>query len=308
MNIIGTPPKPRAGATYTVIEEPMGRPSLPWRVRTPGGNLLPGYAQKHQAQRCADLLNEASQRTPEPDPAVCTYGELEPGERFAFAVTPECFCQRTDEGHVYGGYAVTGVDPKMPVRRVPASVVVHEEPGTHVRPDHRGHDVFVNGGPCSFDDLQHIVQQGAALLAQQDVAPESDMAPSACPECGSSEVDEFEPVDGSPSWACSNCGRTTHPGQRKPENDPLVQRLAKDPEALKRFNECKPELAEGRSKPAPFAGDDGLTPLPWAQGFLLSLAADLERLDERRADTLRRLAQSLRDRHDAQQAGEGGES
>lgn len=207
MNIIGTPPKPRAGATYTVIEEPMGRPSLPWRVRTPGGNLLPGYAQKHQAQQCADLLNDVTSRTTEPDPAVCTYGELEPGE---WAVD-DCYgpSMRIEES-TPGGYMVStdgerfGSD-RHSGRRVPASVVVHEEPGTHVRLHHRGHDAFVNGGPCSIADLQHIVQQGAALLAQQDA---------------------------------------------QPEDDPLVQRLAKDPEALRRFNEAKPKAAEERCKGA----------------------------------------------------------
>ena len=270
-HIIGKPPAPKEGAVYSAIEAPMGRPSLPWRVRTPGGNLLPGYAQRHQAQKCADLLNEVSSR--ESDPAVTTYGELEPGCFFEWLKKQPygegglCLC--TDDGYidpkgVHWIFIEDGDeeewDPGAPVRRVPTSVVVHEEPGAAVSVGQEPGEYGLCIPQNRIVDralLQRIVQQGAALLAQQDA---------------------------------------------KPEADPLVQRLAKNPEALERFNEAKAEPAEDRSKPAPFAGDDGLTPLPWAQGFLLSLAADLERLDERRADTLRRLAQSLRDQHDAQQA------
>jgi hypothetical protein len=122
-------------------------------------------------------------------------------------------------------------------------------------------------------ELAAIVRQGAALLAQEPASSQS----------GEPESEDVEPLIA----------------------DGLHGRSLGDSELRRCFTE--PEPAEDRSKPAPFAGDDGLTPLPWAQGFLLSLASDLERLDERRAETLRRLAQSLRDRHDAQQAGKGGE-
>ncbi len=227
--IIGKPPAPKQGATFADVK--------------PGADFIPGGTARHMrllvplenddnavnlatlqtcciADECPVEMLDVTPRDPEPDPAVTTYGELEPGIKGTYA-----FVGRDDiwlpsaHGHaptrLRDGVRASHM-PLCKLRRVPTSVVVHEEPGTHVRPHHRGHDAFVNGGPCSIADLQHIVQQGAALLAQQDAKPESDMAPSACPECGSSEVDEFEPVDGSPSWACSDCGRTTHPSTAEP--------------------------------------------------------------------------------------------
>jgi hypothetical protein len=66
-HIIGKPPAPKGGATFRVVNEPMGRPRFPWRVVCPSGLMLPGFAEEWQAKQCAEhLAAEFAPRDPEP--------------------------------------------------------------------------------------------------------------------------------------------------------------------------------------------------------------------------------------------------
>ncbi len=117
---------------------------------------------------------------PKPDPDVCTYGELEPGEWFEWSAGPLALHKgahlRLESGwlHVRHGVQWAHAEADHPVHPVSASVVEHEEPGGQwVKPAHRGHFAYVNGSPADRETLATIVRQGAALLAQQAASSES---------------------------------------------------------------------------------------------------------------------------------------
>ena len=188
MEIIGKPPAPKRGATFADV--PVGaafvREGQKYRgalVRLEVFSVPGGYLRNAVEVRTGELLwvppgapvtllAQPTPVEPEPDPSVTTYGELEPGETFSFRVAPEGLCQRTDEGHVYEGTAVTGIDPKMPVLPVPASLVVHEKPGKWVSED--GH--FLHHGSAfklTVETATAMARQLVALLAQHDAKPDT---------------------------------------------------------------------------------------------------------------------------------------
>jgi len=139
--------------------------------------MLPGFAEEWQARQCAEHLEaEFASCDPEPDPAVTPFQGLEPGA--IACVDGDIGIRSWDDGTSEACMVdlETGEPwcPRSPVHPLAASVVVHEEPGgTWVRPGHRGHFAYVNGSPADADTLRAIVQQGAALLAQEPASPES---------------------------------------------------------------------------------------------------------------------------------------
>lgn len=321
-HIIGKPPAPKRGATFADVPEEgvFLWAGHRWVRLAPGRDLNGVQRNARRISRHGDLtwfddgepvtLLDVTPRDPEPDPAVTTYGELEPGGRYLnLDSSYECdiLLAKTPRGPV-------GVDGRnrpmppasLPVRRVPTSVVVHEEPGSYVERSLGSAQVFRVLCPAEnrhitvLDrELQRIVQQGAALLAQQDAKPKAVLADAQLGPAPGWVVVEGEhggwdcvdqtgavcfshehrntaarwtheascPVDGLVDGGdghghCPVCDSEQegypclHPASevaatKGPEADPLVQRLAKDPEALKRFNEAKPKAAEDRSKPAP---------------------------------------------------------
>lgn len=212
-HIIGKPPAPKGGGNVRIEERGHGSGYCV---------SLSGPMSRGEAERFARALEEAAA----PDPAVTTYGELEPGG----------FCQFTDstrtdlwqKGH--RGQYLTGttgdfsaVRDHDPVRPVAVSVVVHEEPGTHVWPDDADSSRVAilepESGRMSYEraEAKTIVRQLAAWLAQEPASPESD---------------EPDPEDVDPLIA-----------------DGLHGRPLGDSELRRCFTE--PESAEDRSKPAP---------------------------------------------------------
>lgn len=215
---------------------------------------------------------------PEPDPDVCTYGELRIGETFAFSDELGALLRRTDEGHVYIGCGqhYSHRPDGTSVRRVSASVVEHEEPGTpggrgQVEvADEPGNGVFLHGhhyGETIWADEEiagRLIRQLAAWLAQQAASPESDDV-SACGVCSSDESCDCE------------C----------PDADALPSCL-------------KPEPAEDRSKPAP-----GYTVRHVVNRWVLERPGTPFFLKDSSKTFLIRRSWA---QHDAQQAGEGGGS
>lgn len=276
-HIIGKPKPPKRGATFADVAHKHWFACLGLRFQRIGDAA---YRFREDGEpscvpikmnQPVQLLTQPQPIDPEPDPDVCTPEKVENG---AILQDSDGLCMRIfDNEHMLvdlqSGEAWTpGTLGSW--RRVTASVVVHEEPGTHVmRDDDRGGArlQFWGGGEAqsstgvSWEQLQAIVQQGAALLAA---------------------ADERE--------------RQGDPGSA--ERDSLVQALAHDPDAMRRFNQAKP--AEDRSKPAP-GWEWGSNPAGYKMG----------RLDE---DNWRSDVFSSREdaiaatwlKHDAQQAGEGG--
>ncbi len=162
---------------------------------------------------------------PPSDPAV-TYGELSPGDWWTWRESTKgrAFL-RTDAGFTSSD-GEAGCEPTSAahVRRVSpieaaahvlgpdagASVVVHEEPGTLVRRSMSG---------------SGVVLEGALLGAVK-----------------------------SREWAESLCAQlaallsTPEPATADPEDDPLVRKLASDPEAMARFNAWRLYHAEQARK------------------------------------------------------------
>ncbi|MEL6705728.1 MAG: hypothetical protein AAFP15_15790 [Bacteroidota bacterium] len=251
-HIIGTPPEPKRGATFADVPEDnvFFRAGHRWvRLRswlnlcgaTRNARKLSGLPDTawFDPDEPVTLLTQPTPVEPEPDAAVTTYGELKPDEVFALRVTPGSLCWRTDDGHVYGGCAVTGMDPQMPVRRVPASLVVHEEPGSanewpsvgQLLPDSDVVQLLLPEGVMGMpraraEALCSQLAWTLHALAQRDAKPDTPA----------------EPVEHR---------RTSRFPPGSAESDPLVQALAADLEAMRRFNEYKPESAEDRTKPAP---------------------------------------------------------
>jgi len=210
-------------------------------------------------------------RDPEPDPAVTTYGELKLGLN-GLHVDPDYgeLCILTESSPLTIVSLGTGAPkypaPGDPVRRVAASVVVHEEPGTHLRAALNGTGVLLVEGPAKiipWDQLRAIVQQGAALLAQEPASPES----------------------GEPYRMTTEQGRAVHQA--------LVGSVEED--------DFVGEPAEDRSKPAP--GYD--RPDHGGKGWY-SRGPDRHLFGP--FDTPKQLIAATWAKHDAQQAGKGGES
>ncbi len=177
-HIIGTPPKPKGGATFAdvivggVCELP-GNVGMCWKLsEQEARQCRTGARFPVPADRPVVLL-DITPIDPEPDPAVTTYGELYIGEVFAFADEPQTLLRRTDEGHVYLGCGQHfGQRPdETPVRRVAASVVIHDPSRTLVQVD--GDTVLSIGPVHTLADLPALCSQIADVLAKQAASPES---------------------------------------------------------------------------------------------------------------------------------------
>ena len=203
--IIGAPPAKR-GATFADVPDDgafsMEDPRDGGRVRCIREGDAAVSAEVNDTERFHPEPGEPvvmlTPVEPEPDPAVTTYGELEPGQWGRDGAAVVC---KADEGEWYvfrpSDGRVCHEDAETPVRRLtPAEVaqhfaelaggsfMEHEEPGVRVRAldtgrclvmREDGEHVYVSPG-----ELGHIVRQGAALLAQRDAKPEEDaISPSA---------------------------------------------------------------------------------------------------------------------------------
>lgn len=224
----------------------------------------------------------ATPRDPEPDPAVTTYGELEPG---GIVESDGDLGIRTWEDGTSAAFLVdleSGEpwQPRNPVRRVSASVVVHEEPGTHVWPDDADSSRVAilepESGRMSYDraEAETIIRQLTAWLAQEPASPESGEPEPAELQAGDRIGVVFEgcsddvhglrvgivkrqPAEDRSELATNYEKEPDSPESGEPELenvDPLIAdglhgRPLGDSELRRCFTE--PESAEDRSKPAP---------------------------------------------------------
>ena len=190
-HIIGTPPAPKRGATFADV--PIGSDYECLGVRghrlsRTRAVLLSGPRAGQQVTvdelKLADsvtLLTQPTPVEPEPDPSVTTYSGLQEGEWFEFPEEPDAVCLRFRTGYVEAGgtaYIGNSIPCSEPVHRVPASLVVHEEP-THVRLSEG--ELAVRNGQGQWTRLareagvlllQALVRQGAAILHGQGLEPE----------------------------------------------------------------------------------------------------------------------------------------
>ena len=267
--IIGAPPERKRGAVFGDVPVASGPGSLctmklgTWyrfevsRAR----HCLTGEVRSFGLTEPVILLT-VTPAEPEPDPAVTTYGELAEREWFRFVASPASesgLCRRAGTGYTdEDGVFWRRPDALLLVRRVSraeaaahiagpdASVVVHEEPGTHARrSSDPTSDLLVITCEVRYltrDRAEHLCRQLAALLSAPEPTSDADPepVPDRCPECGCMDIEEWwvGDVGGELGWSCPGCGRTTHPSTSpKP-----------------------PEPTEDRSKPAPGFPIDEYTP------------------------------------------------
>jgi hypothetical protein len=178
-HIIGKPPAPKGGATVADARPgDVYRSSSGMVYQVDSDGVHRGTLGQRDALSAHQPITFLAPRDPQPDPAVTPFQGLEPGA--IACVDGDVGIRSWDDGTNEACMVdlETGEPwcPRSPVRRVAASVVVHEEPGTHLRAAMNGTGVLLVEGPAKiipWDQLRAIVQQGAALLAQEPASPES---------------------------------------------------------------------------------------------------------------------------------------
>ena len=184
VNVIGKPPAPKRGATFADV--PRGdlfghRSGSTYRKRDASSAIstVSGITVSFEPGVPVTLLTQPTPVEPEPDPAVVACGELPPGSLFTHHLDADPgndIWMRGDERDMHtrdGRLSETGEE--TPVRRVPASLVVHEEPGKWVSED--GH--FLHHGSAfklTVETATAMARQLVGWLAREAAKPKPPSA------------------------------------------------------------------------------------------------------------------------------------